>query len=481
MESIKLLGHTCIGASHITSGKPCQDNSESFSWEKGKLIIVSDGHGSDKYFRSDRGSEIAVKVTKNAIVSFVENFTATESLPTFKARGINGITDESSEDYTPYDYDYEPVFRHLFNYIVSEWYRLITEDWTNNPPTDEEYEKADSSKTGKIKKYFNCQNPELAKAYGCTLIAAVRTSDYWFAFQLGDGKCIAFKEDGTWFEPIPWDSRCFLNQTTSLSGQGSESFRYCIGTNKIPALFIGSDGMDDSYPPISCLANWYKLILKKINEHNVEKVQEMIEDFLPQLSKQGSKDDMSLRFWVDNTDISTLCKNIIQKDIIAKEEQCANLEREISKIDTDIFVIKNSIETMSSLKECNVSFIDKTRNYLTSLMDSINYLKSQLTQKETDYAEKNDIIRKKEQEVLTQNDAITMEESKLFHCEQIRQKKQKELELLKKDLEESMKQINYSACNENTDCSQSFQNQELNNCNSEPIESKENNTDIPVI
>lgn len=481
MENIKLLGHTCIGASHITSGKPCQDNSECFSWDKGKLIIVSDGHGSDKYFRSDRGSEIAVKVTKNAIVSFVEHFTAIESLPTFKARGISGIIDESSEDYTPYDYDYETVFRHLFDYIVSEWYRLITEDWDNNPPTDEEYEKADSSKLGKIKQYFNCQKPELAKAYGCTLIAAVRTPDYWFAFQLGDGKCIAFKEDGTWFEPIPWDSRCFLNQTTSLSGQGSESFRYCIGTNKIPALFIGSDGMDDSYPPISCLANWYKLILKKIDEHDIDKVQEMIEDFLPQLSKQGSKDDMSLRFWVDSTAISLLCRNIIQKDIIEKEEQCANIELEISKIDTDIFVLKNSIETMTSLKESNISYIDNTRNYLTSLMDTINNLKMQLTQKENDFTEKNDIISKKEQEVLTQNDAISREKMKLSHSEQIREKKQAELERLKTDLETSMKLMSFSSCTESVVNSQSVKNQEFHNRDSEPLEPKENDTDAPVI
>lgn len=437
MNKIELLGHTCIGASHIINGKPCQDSSISYTWEKGRLIIVSDGHGSDKYFRSDRGSKIAVEVTKEALISFVENFNEVESIPNYKARGISGVTDESSDDYTPFDYDYESTFRHLFDYIVSKWYRLITEDWQNNPPTEEEYEKADTSNLGKLKQFYSNNNPNLAKAYGCTLIAAVRAKDYWFAFQLGDGKCIAFKEDGTWFEPIPWDSRCFLNQTTSLSGQGSESFRYCYGAKHVPALFIGSDGIDDSYPPISCLANWYKLILKKIEERDVIKVQEMLVDYLPKLSKQGSKDDMSLRLWVDTSILSNLYNNIIKTDIVERKEQCNTLEQEISNIETDIFMIKNSIQTITNNINEIRQKLEQEKSHQYTLKNFIEQLKSQLLKKESEYDKEETTIIQKEKEIEKQNNSLLTTNDKLTQAEGNKQKKQQELDRIKQEITEA--------------------------------------------
>lgn len=481
MNNIELLGHTCIGASHISSGKPCQDYSLNYSWDYGKLIIVSDGHGSDKYFRSDRGSKFAVEVTKSAIVSFVENFNSIESLPNFKARGISGISDESSDDYTPIDYDYESTFRHLFDYIVSEWYRLISDDWENNPPTDEEYEKADSTKSGKVKGFFNTSTPDLAKAYGCTLIAAVRAKDYWFAFQLGDGKCIAFNDDGTWFEPIPWDSRCFLNQTTSLSGQGSESFRYCIGSKQIPALFIGSDGMDDSYPPISCLANWYKLILKKIDEHDCEKVQEMLVDFLPQLSKQGSKDDMSLRFWVDLDKLSELCYKIIQKDIIEKKEICNKLEQEINSLSTDIFMIQNNIETIILQKNEANQLLKQRRDRLSILKSSIDELRIKLQQTEDEYKLQNDTINLEEKDIKNKEALLSAKEGKLTQAKTNKQNKQTELEKIKEELVASEKILNSDNTREEAQNLLSEESQEKIVFNQSQNNINVESTDIPTI
>ena len=91
-------------------------------------------------------------------------------------------------------------------------------------------------------------NPE--KIYGCTLMCYVQTSTYWFAFQIGDGKCFAFTEDGKWLEPIPWDEQCFLNKTTSMcDSRAIDEFRYCYqGDGVYPmAIFLGSDGIDDSF------------------------------------------------------------------------------------------------------------------------------------------------------------------------------------------------------------------------------------------
>lgn len=68
----------------------------------------------------------------------------------------------------------------------------------------------------------------------------VATKSYWFAFHIGDGKCIAYDIEGNWYEPIPWDDRCFLNKTTSLCDSiALDEFRYCYsGTGQLPiAIF----------------------------------------------------------------------------------------------------------------------------------------------------------------------------------------------------------------------------------------------------
>lgn len=433
-KNIVLLGETCKGASHVISGKPCQDYSIHEDFGIGQLLIVSDGHGSDEYFRSDKGAKIAVAVTRTAVLNFVQNFEALTKVPPFKQRGITGITDEKNEDFTLPDVEYEEIFRHLFKYIISQWHEQISNDWVSYPPTDEEYSKADQN-SGRVKALYEIEQPNLSRAYGCTLICAVRTSEFWFAFHLGDGKCIAFNDDGSWFEPIPWDSRCFLNKTTSLSGQGYESFRYCYGTRQVPALFIGSDGMDDSYPPISCLADWYKLILYKILEHDSTKVQDMIVDFLPKLSKQGSKDDMSLQLWVDMDSLSTLCHNIYNKDINEKEQYCEQLSNEISNLKTDIFICSNNID------ECNKEQIklseekNKKKSFVESLVNAIHYLKKQLTQKEQQLSAENKELSALENNILVVSQKLSKLNSELEHTKKEIDRKEKEQNKTKDEID----------------------------------------------
>lgn len=46
------------GYSHLLSNKECQDSSISWRGKKYSAVIISDGHGGEKYFRSAKGSEI---------------------------------------------------------------------------------------------------------------------------------------------------------------------------------------------------------------------------------------------------------------------------------------------------------------------------------------------------------------------------------------------------------------------------------------
>ena len=46
----------CEGESHRLCNKPCQDYAYADSSEGLSMAIVSDGHGGERYFRSDIGS-----------------------------------------------------------------------------------------------------------------------------------------------------------------------------------------------------------------------------------------------------------------------------------------------------------------------------------------------------------------------------------------------------------------------------------------
>ena len=65
---------TCLGASHVKKGKPCQDYSLSWQSEDKTthVAIVCDGHGGDTYVRSDRGAKLAAEIALRCIRNMVD-------------------------------------------------------------------------------------------------------------------------------------------------------------------------------------------------------------------------------------------------------------------------------------------------------------------------------------------------------------------------------------------------------------------------
>lgn len=302
-----VFNSTCKGSSHIVKNQPCQDRSFSESMDQNGLadiIIVSDGHGGLKHFRSDRGAEAAISVAYESICEFVKNYNLSSN-SSFVQRGIEGVVDVESPDYTEYDNDNEKIFRQLFRFIIAKWFDKVSADWKSFPPDETEYQNC-----GGYDQDYYLKGNNFLKAYGCTLMAAVRTKDYWFAFHLGDGKCIGFDDEGFFFEPIPWDSTCFLNVTTSLCSEKEGHFRYCYGKQPLPAIFLGSDGIDDSYVTLDNLASFYKHILLMMKQNEGQESLTALSDFLPILSENGSKDDISLAFWIDKDKLQTLTDSL---------------------------------------------------------------------------------------------------------------------------------------------------------------------------
>ncbi len=310
---------TCKGASHIKSGKPCQDFSLSWKSDNGDILvaIVCDGHGGDTYVRSDRGSKLAAEIALYNIKHMVETvspqlFLEREGAVTarpeneddifHKQRQIHQKTSVNEDDIqsqqerqdnafyeavTPIR-DIDQEMQRLFACIYTQWTLAIEEDAKNNPFTDWENSQLNGMR--------------ITKAYGTTLMAFVRTPLYWFAFHIGDGKMLCCDANLNWREPVPWDCNCFLNITTSLClREPLHSFRYAFnGKGEFPAAVImGSDGLDDSWCTMDNLKNFYSSSLSIFNDLKEEETIKEMREYLPRLSEKGSRDDMSMAGIID--------------------------------------------------------------------------------------------------------------------------------------------------------------------------------------
>lgn len=342
------LNFSCQGESHIATGKVCQDYSYSKVYENGNAIaIVCDGHGGKRYFRSDIGAKIAAEVAERKVSAFIEEagFSLLKDTPFTQCVTI-------SEQITNQDFDktsnIERAFRQLFGSIIYEWNAQVLEHANQTPISETEKEGLEERW---IKEFESKEN--LEKVYGCTLLLCAYTPQFWFAFQIGDGKCFACDENGNWSEPIPWDERCFLNKTTSICDSSAiDEFRYCYdGTGNFPiAVILGSDGIDDSFGAEENQANFYVQILKSIAKSGIEATLSEIKSTLPQLSKIGSQDDMSIAMFFDAEKVSMAVPKLIEWQISNVRRLIAEESAKIAKANS----IQQSLESLGTMTRQNM-------------------------------------------------------------------------------------------------------------------------------
>lgn len=369
-----------LGSSHLASKKPCQDNGIHYNEDGICIAIVCDGHGGDTYVRSDKGSRIAAEVAKNKILDFVKStsaeiFTGKKNAVTVvptrdpridklgHKREVSMLSESEMEllkqnilytkEVELYP-DIESLFRDFFKNIYTSWRSEIENDVKTNPFSNKEKEKLGSSR--------------IEKAYGTTLMAAVRTPDYWFAFHIGDGRLYACDKLMKWYEPVPWDCNCFLNFTTSLCDYDPVSeFRYAFdGTGDFPLAFaLGSDGIDDTFLKTELIHKFYSQLLCVMNERKQEEVEALLTNSLSDWSKRGSHDDMSVAAIVDENNLSKAVEyyKIIsevrklncerderQNKLKSLHEKIDSVENKIKKISEELNIAQNSLSQLTEEK-----------------------------------------------------------------------------------------------------------------------------------
>ena len=357
---VECYNFSCQGESHKADDKPCQDASFSSVYDDGLAIaIVCDGHGGERYFRSDVGARMATEVIRDSVKTFVENI----DQDMFVGQEFTAVEAVTSEELVKKQTPIDKAFRQLFSSIIYQWNNKIAEHAANTAISEWEQQHVPQKYLDELH-----TSETFEKLYGCTLMVYVQTPTYWFAFHLGDGKFVSFQQSPIWTMPIPWDERCFLNKTTSLCDSNTiNEFRYCYqGDGQFPwAVFLGSDGMDDSFGEDPNLVNFYIQVVKMLVTEGRDATISSIESDLPQLSKIGSKDDMSLVFVYNIEELKAHVTDFIQYQI-------DEAQNSLQKLKTRIIMLKDKV--------LSIKFIRNERDRI-----ELDYGKKDLVRAQEDY------------------------------------------------------------------------------------------------
>lgn len=275
MNNYSSFAHSSIGAMHVINGTVCQDCSLCADKDRYSFASVADGHGSPQYLRTNIGSRFAVECALRGVEEFMDIVDGVENILTSKKRR-------------------RKLFEQLWRNIVGMWYESIEKHYLENPFTEEELNSL-PPELEMYREYYAEGN--FLMAYGTTLIFFVSSEEFAFGIQIGDGKCVIVAEDGSAYAPIADDPRCYDNVTTSMCQNDAMALeRICYFEKGAvpPAVFLGTDGIDKSCWNEDQLYDLYREFAISFADMGFESAVRQIGEFLPQITTNGSGDDVSI-------------------------------------------------------------------------------------------------------------------------------------------------------------------------------------------
>ena len=286
------IGESVQGASHVRSGLPNQD---AIKWyqESGihppVILAVSDGHGSAKSFRSDKGSRFAVETAIKVIQEFF-------------------LTNEVSHDALKNLKD--TAERLLPQKLVNEWRKVVNKDLglsennaeksTNKPNFTDKEKRILIQKDGQAA--LQAVENNIFLAYGATLLAVLVTESFIVYIQLGDGDILQVDSEGNTNRPWERDPKLIANETTSLCmDKAWNEFQvhielYPKNTPKqMPALIlVATDGYSNSFSTDEGFLKIGQDYRQMFKLKRIEEIGQQLRGFLQETSEKGSGDDITL-------------------------------------------------------------------------------------------------------------------------------------------------------------------------------------------
>lgn len=248
-----LLTEKVIGASHVRTGKPCQD--ETGSQVVGDIVVVAvaDGHGSSRF--AELGAQLAVQVALTSLVRFADEVSS-------RGTSLGEV---------------QTFARHpLRVQLVREWAERVR---------------------------VSAGTPDAALIdYGSTLLFAAATDEFLLVGQIGDGDVLLVGPDRSVSVVIPSDPRAFADETPSLClPEAWHSLRVrVLPTPKEEALLLlSTDGYSKSYATDDAFRQIGPDYIDLVREIGTEGLALHMRRFLEQVTTQGSGDDIAvaLLYW----------------------------------------------------------------------------------------------------------------------------------------------------------------------------------------
>jgi hypothetical protein len=359
---------------------------------------VADGHGSSRCFRSDIGSEKAVEMAEKHVASLVKDMPELSGETPIQIALANAV-----------------------RAIINGWFAAVMQHEAENPLKD------DIRLEGVAQKYKDRYIDDVdyrCHAYGTTLMVAVMSDAYWFGLHVGDGKCVALYEDGSWGLPIPWDDRCTFNTTTSICDDDSLSgFRYWFGfsngsggymeygygvngqdkdyvkevKSRPVAIFIGSDGVEDSYPRMDndkYVINFYRKRVISLAEVGFDAFCEELDGLAKRFADRESTDDVSIAGIVgDFTGKEAMIARMKSESEVHEKSEMAVAKRR------DADEKKMALEAIQARRQSAIIIKDALTGKLEAAKRDCDDLQAKIQRLKTTLSEERDAEKTNRQEV----------------------------------------------------------------------------------
>jgi serine/threonine protein phosphatase PrpC len=271
------LSASVRGATHERDGRTNQDAVRMWDPRSGAeslFLAVSDGHGSLRSFRSDRGSAIATNCALRLLQEFERRGGADMPLSSIR-RHMQG---RWSRD------------------LVAAWHQAVREDVARDPFSPFDFaafpEQPPTVKPG-VDLPFSAY-----LAYGATLIVAAVTRRHIIYAQLGDGDILTVRADGRVSRPWPSEHSFFANETISLCSQHAERhFTVKVeprGAEAPALILLATDGYANCFENDRGFFRVGADLLDYLREGGPSFVREKLEPWLRDSSRDGSGDDITV-------------------------------------------------------------------------------------------------------------------------------------------------------------------------------------------
>lgn len=247
------------------------------------ILVVSDGHGSKRSFRSAQGSRLAVRAMMELLQEFDKQLGG--------QRNLSLIAGTTAVD--------------LPRKIVQRWQDTVVDHLAANPLIETELEKLDAAERQAVQQ-------DRLLIYGATVLGVLATPRFILYLQLGDGDILVVSNAGEVTRPLPSDDRQFANETLSLCSPGASGgkrlpssgaagawtefrIRFQPLERSPPALIlVSTDGYANSFRSETDFLKVGSDLRKMLRDEGIGFVRDNLEEWLSEASKNCSGDDVTL-------------------------------------------------------------------------------------------------------------------------------------------------------------------------------------------